>query len=88
MISISPNDKPKWSLNDNNQKVEFISNMVEKHLIPKFSANKEWCDFFEYLSSNNVFTQSGHYYRYLNTFGTITARLGKIVDKTVVETGG
>ncbi|RLA39126.1 MAG: hypothetical protein DRR42_27685 [Gammaproteobacteria bacterium] len=88
MISISPNDEPKWGIINDTKKTKFISSLVQKHLIPKYSDNEEWCNFFDYLSHSHHFVSSQHFFRYLNTFGMIVMRLGEITDKTIVETGG
>jgi SAM-dependent methyltransferase len=88
LISITSNDEPKWGVNNDTKKVKFISNLVQKHLIPKYSNNEEWCDFFNYLSGRHAFASSNHFFRYLNTFGMIVMQLGKITGKTIVETGG
>lgn len=88
MIAISADDKPKWASNIDDKKVEYISKIVHQYLFPKYSSNDQWRRFYEYLSAHDAFVRSQHYYRYLNTFGSIATQLGEISDKTIVETGG
>jgi len=71
MKSVDPNNVPQWSVSNDPKKIQHIAYAVEKYLRPKYSENKEWCKFYDFLSSYDAFVSSNHFYRYLNTFGFI-----------------
>ena len=88
MKPISPDWRPAWSKTKDEQKFAFINNLVEEQLAPQYSDNADWLNFRNFLERCEEFAYSGHFYRYLNTFGLLTRQLGELRGKVVVETGG
>ena len=88
MKPISPDWRPAWSKTKDEQKFAFINNLVEEQLAPQYSDNADWLNFRNFLERCDEFAYSGHFYRYLNTFGLLTRQLEELRGKVVVETGG
>ena len=87
MKPISPDWRPAWSKTKDEQKFAFINNLVEEQLAPQYSDNADWLNFRNFLERCDEFAYSGHFYRYLNTFGLLTRQLGELKGKVIVETG-
>ncbi|MDO6746394.1 class I SAM-dependent methyltransferase [Gilvimarinus sp. 1_MG-2023] len=87
MIQVNPNTFIEGTTQCDEQKLAHITHLVKKDLTPTYKEFPQWVEFFDFLSSNQVFLTSDHYYRYLNTFGALLQELGEIKNKIIVETG-